>query len=141
MSHRPTVLLVEDEEGLREVVFEALVRAGWEAYQAATGEDALAQIARHPRIDALFTDIRLPGTVNGWDIAEAFRARHERGAVIYATGYSATHTPVSASMFFRKPYKTQQVLLCLEALIPPGRRPSVSRADTTGSCEDDTQRG
>ncbi len=136
MPHRPTVLLVEDEEGLREIVFEALVRAGWEVYQAATGEDALAQIARHTRIDALFTDIRLPGTVNGWGVAEAFRAQYERGAVIYATGYSATHTPVSGSMFFRKPYKMQQVLLCLEALIPPRRRPRVSETDTPESSED-----
>lgn len=138
MSMKPIVLVVEDEEILREVVADALARAGWEVHQAETGEEAAAHIASLTRIDALFTDIRLPGGSDGWAVAEAYRARHERGAVIYATGYSATYTPVSGSMFFRKPYKLQQVLLCLEAPVPrrpgfnaPGSAsPSPSEGDT-----------
>ncbi len=135
MSQQPTILVVEDEEDLREILVEALANAGWATHQAAVGEDALDQIARLSHLDALFTDIRLPGELDGWDVAEAYRARYERGAVIYATGYSATHTPVSGSMFFRKPYKLQQLLLCLEALVPATRRPQAANPASIRSPE------
>jgi CheY-like chemotaxis protein len=123
MPDTPSILVVEDEDMLREVVVEALEAAGWATHGSATGEDAVGLIDRLPRLDALLTDIRLPGAVDGWAVAERFRARHERGAVIYATAFSATHTPVSGSMFFRKPYKLQQILLCLDALVPTRQRP------------------
>lgn len=125
------ILVVEDENDLRELVVECLEGEGWDVLSADSGEQALEHLRTNPNIGALFTDIRLPGGIDGWSVAEEYRALHPNRPVLYATGYSASHTPVSGSMFFRKPYKLQQIVLYLKALAfdDPKRDPTqVSRA-------------
>jgi CheY-like chemotaxis protein len=65
------VLVVEDEELLRAVAVEALEEAGFQVIEATTGEEAIRKC--QVPLDALFTDIRLPGQIDGWDIAEHCR--------------------------------------------------------------------
>jgi DNA-binding NtrC family response regulator len=73
--------------------------------------------------DALFTDIRLPGRVDGWDIAEHCRNVDPELPVVYATGYShATHRPVPGSRFFHKPYRLDRVIAEIWELL--GNRPA-----------------
>lgn len=97
------VLLVEDEMLLRELLSEALQDAGFEVWQAADGETALAALRRPVR--ALVTDIRLPGRMSGWDIAEAARLVQPAVAVVYVTGYSdEAPRPVAGSTLLRKPF-------------------------------------
>src|SRR3954451_2013718 len=65
----------------------------------------------------LFTDIRLPGTMDGWGLAEAARALHLDLPVIYATGFT-TEGPrlVPKSVFLQKPYRPSAVLSVIEKL-------------------------
>jgi len=112
---RRRVLVVEDEDLLREIVTIELTDAGYEVIEAATGEAALGLIAARDDIDALFTDIRLPGAVDGWRVAKEFRVRYPDGPVFYATAYSSSQDLVDRSMFFRKPFKLPQLVLCLRA--------------------------
>ena len=65
------VLVVEDEELLRAVAVQALEDAGFQVIEATTGEEAIGKCQE--ALDVLFTDIRLPGKINGWDIAERCR--------------------------------------------------------------------
>ena len=68
-------------------------------------------------IDVVFTDIRLTGDVNGWDIGEAARAVRGDIPVIYASGYSiAPPRQVSGSLFFSKPDDPEAVLKACRAL-------------------------
>ncbi len=98
------VLVVEDEELIREIVVDAFQDAGFEVIEAATGEDALSH-CQDRKADVLFTDIRLPGQVDGWEVAERCRKLRPAIPVVYATGYSlAEHRPVPGSRFFYKPY-------------------------------------
>ena len=69
------VLLVEDEPMVRSVAERALTRHGYTVITADNGEDAL-ECCRNGGADVLITDIRLPGPVDGWDIAECCRADH-----------------------------------------------------------------
>ena len=108
------VLLVEDDQTTRAVTAAALRNAGLVVLEAKTGEEALDWLISPP--DVLFTDIRLPGEVDGWDVAERFRAIDPRLPVIYATAFRKTQTPVPGSLFFRKPYKVQQVVLGIRAM-------------------------
>jgi DNA-binding response OmpR family regulator len=78
-------LIVEDEWLLRMELADELLAAGWAVLEAGTGEAALDVIAHEDRIDFLVTDIRLPGPVDGWAVADAFRQRHAGGAVIYVS--------------------------------------------------------
>jgi two-component system OmpR family response regulator len=118
LPRRPVVLLVEDEELLRATVSEALQDRGFTVFEAFDGEDALAILRENGSdIDWLFTDIRLPGTINGWHVAFAFRFIHPLRPVIYATGWSQELPPsVAGSVFFRKPYDLEQVLEALQTL-------------------------
>ncbi len=110
------VLLVEDDAIIRENALDELADAGFSVVEAETGDQALGIIEAAGQLDALFTDIRMPGRLDGWQVAEVFRAKHPNGIVLYASGYSVKHTPVSNSLFFRKPYRTQQVIWGLRAL-------------------------
>jgi len=58
------ILVVEDDELVREMAVEALKDEGFDVIEAATGEDAIAH-CRGGGADVLFTDIRLPGPVTG----------------------------------------------------------------------------
>src|SRR3954471_3918314 len=98
------VLVVEDDWLVREMAVEMLREAGFDVIEAATAEEALLR-CNEEMADVLFTDIRLPGKLTGWDVAEHCRARHPSVPVIYATGYTeGACRQVPGSVFFRKPY-------------------------------------
>jgi CheY-like chemotaxis protein len=105
----PRVLVVEDEDLLREMIAYELTLAGFEVLEAASAEDGLALVTPGGRLDLLFTDIRLPG-MDGWQLAVEIRARHADVPVIYASGYAERLTPLPRSKFLQKPYLPSQVL-------------------------------
>jgi CheY-like chemotaxis protein len=117
-ARHPVVLLVEDEPLLRATVAEALQVRGFTVVEAFNGEEALEILReRGGDIDWLFTDIRLPGAIDGWHVAFAFRFIHPLRPVIYATGWSQELPPsVAGSLFFRKPYDLEQILEALQTL-------------------------
>jgi CheY-like chemotaxis protein len=82
-----TVLVVEDEEPLRDAMRRMLERAGFTVLEA---EDGTSALERHAgaRVDLLLTDIVMPGGVTGVDVADGFRARAADLPVVYVTGYS-----------------------------------------------------
>ena len=111
-----SVLLVEDDPLIRGFVVEALREAGYHVIHASTGEEALAWCKRHVA-DVLVTDVRLPGQVDGWQIAERYREQDPELPVIYATGFSHVRPrPVPGSVWFQKPYRTEQVVNAIRDL-------------------------
>jgi CheY-like chemotaxis protein len=112
---KATVLVVEDESLLRELIVQELADAGFEVIEADTGERAIAILNAGRSIDVLFTDIRLPGHVDGWQIAR--HARHHRPEipVIYASGYTVDRSAqVPDSLYLGKPYRTESVVVEIE---------------------------
>ena len=111
------VLVVEDEWMVRETIAEELSERGFDVIEAGTGEEALTQCSRiHP--DVLLTDIRLPGKLTGWDIAECC-GQHEPGLpVIYVTGFSHVDARmVPGSVFLTKPYRAAEIVSTIRRLI------------------------
>ena len=112
-----TILVVEDEWLLREVIGTYLRDAGCQVLEAESGETALAMLHDGAAVDVIFTDIRLPGDVNGWDVGEAARATRGDIPVIYASGYSISPPrQVTGSLFLSKPYDPEAVLKACRAL-------------------------
>ena len=106
-----TVLGVEDEVLVRDVMVEHLTEAGFAMIEAGSAEAAVAILADGHDIDVVFTDIRLGGKLNGWDVGEHARSRSPDMPVIYASGCSiAPPRNVPGSMFFNKPYHPGDVL-------------------------------
>jgi CheY-like chemotaxis protein len=115
-----TVLVVEDEPLLCELMVDELKTLGFVVLRATTGEEALRLIDGDEPVDVLFTDIRLPGALDGWDVAEKFRVRNPSGPVIYTTGYSGTPArQVTQSTFLPKPYRPAAIIKEIRRLSGP----------------------
>ena len=82
-----TVLLVEDEQGVREFAIVQLEALGYHVLAAEDAPTAAALLAQH-EVDLLFTDIVLPGGVHGWDLATVAQQARPGLKVLFASGYS-----------------------------------------------------
>ncbi len=110
------VLVAEDEDLIRDVVVDILETQGHEVMEADSGERAL-QLCAEAAPDLLFTDIKLAGSLTGWDVAIQCRQSNPRMPVIYATGY--THDaprPVSGSIMLQKPFRLERLLEAMTSL-------------------------
>jgi CheY-like chemotaxis protein len=115
-----TVLIVEDEPLLCEMMVDELKTLGFTVLRATTGEEALNLIEGDTPVDVLFTDIRLPGQLDGWDVAERFRGKNPSGPVIYTTGYTGTPVRrVPQSAFMAKPYRPAAIVSEIRRLSGP----------------------
>jgi len=104
-------VVVEDEWLLRLEVADALMEAGWQVVELATGEQALSWLEQGREARLLITDIRLAGPVLGWDVAERFRKRHPDIAVIYCSANPPNkERQVPGSLFFAKPIRMDVVM-------------------------------
>ncbi len=125
MSGR-SVLFVDDEELLRDVVVEALQDSGYEVLVATDGPGALEILRGPARIDAVFSDVSMPNGMSGVELAEhAVRIRPGIG-VILASGFAKGQLPeIPRSVsFLPKPYRIGQLLERLEQTIaaPAGQQ-------------------
>jgi CheY-like chemotaxis protein len=82
-----TILVVEDEERVRQLSVSLLQELGYQVIDAPDGATALALLERTPRVDLLFTDVGLP-RMNGRQLADEARRRHPHLKVLFTTGYA-----------------------------------------------------
>ena len=105
----PVVLVVEDDPVVREFAVAACRECGCTVYEAGDGEQALRILEKHPDIALLFTDVGLPGGMNGRQLAGTAVARQPDLKVLYMTGYTANaivhHGVIDAGVnFLGKPF-------------------------------------
>jgi two-component system, OmpR family, response regulator len=107
----PRVLVVEDNEILLETLAAVFERQGLSVVTATTGEDALALLREHGGgIDWLFTDICLPGMIDGWTVADEYRMSHPLRPVAYAsTAACDDRRTVVGSIFVEKPVALPEI--------------------------------
>ncbi len=111
------VLVVEDEALVRDVAVSALRDAGFEVLEAADGAQAL-DLCKSAAVDVLFTDVRLPGPVSGWDVAEKCRDADPELPVIYASAaFLVPARPVPKSLWCDKPYTADQAVRAVRAAV------------------------
>jgi CheY-like chemotaxis protein len=96
VNHGITVLVVEDNEQVREHSVDLLTELGYRVLQAGNGKEALA-ILDAESVKLLFTDVGLPGGVSGEKLAAEARHRHPGLKVLYTTGYDRTAIAESAA--------------------------------------------
>ncbi|GAC1347318.1 MAG: hypothetical protein NVSMB18_31940 [Acetobacteraceae bacterium] len=82
------ILVVEDDDMVREFTVSALEEAGYAVLAAADGPSALALLDRHPDIELLFTDVVLVGPMNGREVADVALQRRPALLVLFTTGYT-----------------------------------------------------
>ena len=85
-----TVLVVEDERDLRDIITRTLNRHGYRVFQAVDGNNALQIWDEYKnQIDLVFTDVIMPGGLNGRELAERLWTDKPKLKVIFSTGYGA----------------------------------------------------
>jgi PAS domain S-box-containing protein len=105
ISGRGTILVVEDDPGIAELAVSLLEDAGYTARLVTTAHSALEELARNG-VDALFSDIMLPGGMNGAELAHLVRANFPDVGIVLATGFAESATSILAKDFalVSKPY-------------------------------------
>ncbi|MBK8907016.1 MAG: PAS domain S-box protein [Rhodospirillales bacterium] len=117
------VLVVEDEARLRRVAVKMLDRLGLQSLQAASAKDALELLAS-THADVLFTDIELPGGINGIELADAAHRLYPKLKVLFTTGYARETTlhgrgSHESAPWLLKPYSHQDLARGLKAVLAP----------------------
>ncbi|PVE21850.1 hypothetical protein DC522_24355 [Microvirga sp. KLBC 81] len=126
------VLVVEDDEAIRDLAVFYLEEAGFSVITAATGDEAVELLQADAAPDVLFTDIRMPGRVDGWAVAKAYRKRFPGLPVLYGTQFAQEDAAVEGAKIFPKPYKMSQVVSYLGELLASG---AIKSCDTGQSIE------
>jgi CheY-like chemotaxis protein len=108
-----TVLVVDDDEDVRSLAVTILHDAGYRAIPASNGEIALTMLQGGLTVDLLFTDIVMPGGIDGFTLAYEARQIQPDIAVLYATGFTNLSSrglarSVAATML-NKPYRAAQL--------------------------------
>ena len=128
MRERISVLVVEDETLIRFNVVDALEDAGYDVFEAANADDAIAILAVTPSIRLVFTDIDMPGSMDGLKLAAAVRNRWPPVKIIVTSGHrivQITDMP-DGSVFFSKPYAHLAVLQSMRELLSDEAMPSLT---------------
>ncbi len=119
---RPVVLVVDDEILLRSVVAEYLRDAGFRVVEAANGREAVTVLSAGETVDVVFSDVRMPGDVSGYDLAEWVRTNRPAVGVLLASGYvgdagPSYHVGGNAPTLLPKPFDYELLLKRLRDLI------------------------
>jgi CheY-like chemotaxis protein len=126
-----TILVVDDEPDLRDLVTQVLETAGYVVISAGSGAEALELWAKHHGdVHLLLTDIAMPDGLTGPKLAERLRSEDPRLRVIYSSGYSAgvpgtDLANMEGQIFLPKPYRPgtllQTVRDCLDQPCPSAK--------------------
>lgn len=122
MTSTPNVLVVEDELVLRMRAVDIVEDAGFNPIEAINADEALSILEARSDISLLFTDIQMPGTIDGLKLAHAVHKRWPAIKIILVSGkveLSDTDKP-AASRFFGKPVEAKQMVAGLKEMVGAG---------------------
>jgi DNA-binding NtrC family response regulator len=137
-GQRPLVMIVDDEQGILDVVSRFAERAGYEVVTCASGRDAIARLQTR-RADLVLVDLRMPD-VGGLDVLRALREIDPRCQAVLMTGYASLETAVEAiklgaTDYFSKPLDFARLQQLLESV-----RDDLERRRSLLSIESDVAR-
>ncbi len=113
-SGKETVLVVEDDPFVRSYAIMSLKSLGYRVTAAIDGNEALQKLGDGGRVDVLFTDIVMPGGINGWELADRAMQTQPRLRVLLTSGYaletlSAQGRLRDGSVILAKPYRKTEL--------------------------------
>ena len=109
----PTVLVVEDETLIRELVAEELEEAGYSVVVTNNADQAIAILEARQDIHLVFTDIDMPGSMDGLKLAAAVRDRWPPVHIIITTGKVRPLEIPANALFIPKPYVGENVVAAM----------------------------
>jgi two-component system, response regulator PdtaR len=119
MANRPVILVVEDDPVIRMGALQLVVDAGFEALEADNADEAIRILEARSDIHLVFTDVGMPGTMDGIKLAHYIRHRWPLVKLIVASGKAIldeSHLPEGAR-FFPKPYSDSTIVGALMGML------------------------
>ncbi len=115
------ILVVEDEVLIRIDISEVLSSAGFEVIEASTADEAIRILESGISVSVVITDIRMPGEVDGLDLANYVKTHHSKTWVIVTSGNlpAAQLDPVF-SVFISKPYTHDMIIMEIKKRLAQG---------------------
>ena len=120
---RPVVLIVEDEFLQRMNAAEMIGDAGFNVVEAGNADEAIAILEERPDIRVVFTDIQMPGSMDGLKLAQFVRGRWPPIKIVATSGFvnvGKSDLP-EGSRFLPKPYRPEQIVAALRELTAAAR--------------------
>jgi CheY-like chemotaxis protein len=108
-SYRHVVLLVEDECMVRTLLCEQLEEEGYEVVDCASGDEACEYLRDGGRCDFLLTDVRMPGSCDGLQLADWVEANRPHAPIIIMSSH-LTPEQIRGREFISKPYQSNTLI-------------------------------
>lgn len=111
MTAKSAVLVVEDEALVRMDLVANLEDLGYQTFEASSAAEAIELLERHPAIRVVFTDIQMPGTMDGLELARYVRERWPPTIIVISSGKiqpKEDEMPNGVS-FLAKPYEERKL--------------------------------
>jgi CheY-like chemotaxis protein len=114
----PSILVVEDDAFVRAVAVDALEDEGFQVLEAPSADYAVTLLEGRKDIRVLFTDVSMPGTLNGFDLARRVQALYPQIAVLVTSGAlpSGFSGEAPQARFVPKPYRMSEVIRIIRGM-------------------------
>jgi CheY-like chemotaxis protein len=116
-NSQPIVLVVEDNSLVRVVIASFLESAGFMVIQAEDGAAALVVLASGAEFHVLFTDVQMPGPIDGVGVAIRVREQRPGMPIVVTSGHGIPELLPTGGRFVSKPYDNRKVVTLLSALV------------------------
>jgi CheY-like chemotaxis protein len=110
------IVVVEDEVLTRMVLAEELRDAGYFVVEASNADDAMAYLQSGNQVDLVFSDIQLPGSMDGLELARRLRVERPSLPIILT---SSRRSPEGVAIFIAKPYRMERVISIISQALRP----------------------
>jgi CheY-like chemotaxis protein len=117
-SGAPLILVCDDEAMIVMLAQDVLDDAGYSVLGATNASDAFTLLERHPEIALVFSDVDMPGALNGADLARLTIARRPNLPVVLTSGKPPTVALPPGVTFLAKPYRLDDLIAHIAARLP-----------------------
>jgi CheY-like chemotaxis protein len=114
---RGTILVVEDEILERMAIADRLRQASYEVVEAGNAHEALEILRHSGEVKLIISDIGMPGSIDGVELARLARSEYPEIKIVLASGHLASLDWVEHDGYFRKPYDARDIIRHIETLI------------------------
>jgi CheY-like chemotaxis protein len=118
----PRILIAEDDIFVRMMIADFLRDAGYQVIEAGSADEAISIFRSGTGIDLLFSDIKMPGSMDGCDLADIVRSDYPGTPVVLTSGYSSGLLRVrntQVDVVVPKPYRPQAILATIQSFVGP----------------------
>ncbi|MFL5182387.1 MAG: response regulator [Microvirga sp.] len=112
-----TILVVEDDDKVRQVTVSTLRALGFEVREAEDGDQAVAMLRSDSAVDLIFSDVKMPGSLSGTDLARVVEDEWPRIKVLLTSGYVDADDDLDRFTIIFKPYRVTELAERLHTLL------------------------